>query len=204
MMLEEFHAGLLKTTDEAQLIDFCRKRVLHGIPYLFDGRVDDFYEFRKRIAVRFSVSFHEVFITGSAQLGFSPHKGTEFSFDSDIDVSIVSGGLFEKIMTSIYKYQMELRRNRRAITEGELRTYHEFLEYAVIGWIRPDKLPLSFQVDELKKEWFEFFRSISYGKSEVGNYKVAAGVFKDYSCLETYTVSGLKAVRAKKEMEILS
>lgn len=107
-------------------------------------------------------------------------------------------------MASIYTYQMELRRNRRAITEWELRTYHEFLEYAAIGWIRPDKLPLSFQVDELKNEWFEFFRSISHGKSEVGNYKVAAGVFRDYLCLETYTMSGLKAVRAKEQMGALS
>lgn len=36
---------------------------------------------------------------------------------------------------------------------------------------------------------------MSYGKSEVGNYKVNAGVFKDYRHLEAYTVSGIKAVK---------
>ena len=77
MTLEEFRAGLLEAADDVELLDFCRKRVLHGIPFVFEDRVDEFYEFRKRIAGRFSVSFHEVFITGSAQLGFSPHKGTE-------------------------------------------------------------------------------------------------------------------------------
>ena len=52
--------------------------------------------------------------------------------------------------------------------------------------MRPDKLPTSFQVNLLKSEWFDFFESISYGRSEVGNYKVAAGLFKNYEYLEKY------------------
>lgn len=204
MTLDAFKAELVDTIDDDNLLDFCRKRILHGTPFVFNDRIEDFYEFRKRIANEFSVSFHEVYITGSAQLGFSPRKGTEFSYDSDVDVSIVSTKLFEKIMGSVYKYQMELRLNRRAITERELKMYHDFLEYIAIGWMRPDKLPLSFQMSELKKDWFDFFKSISNGKSEVGNYKVAAGVFRDYSCLEQYTLSGIKEIRTKEHKLRLS
>lgn len=40
--------------------------------------------------------------------------------------------------------------------------------YLIKGWMRPDKLPTSFQIDLLKTEWFDFFESISYEKSEVG------------------------------------
>ncbi len=49
--------------------------------------------------------------------------------------------------------------------------------------MRPDKLPTSFQVNFLKSEWFDFFESISNRNSEVVNYKVAAGLFKNYKHL---------------------
>lgn len=49
-----------------------------------------------------------------------------------------------------------------------------------------------------KKDWFQFFNSISYGKSEVGNYKVNAGVFKSYEHLEDYIVSGLSSIKRRK------
>ncbi|MNY54714.1 hypothetical protein D3C86_1906130 [compost metagenome] len=52
--------------------------------------------------------------------------------------------------------------------------------------MRPDLLPTSFQVDVLKTEWFDYFQSISYNRSTVGNYKVAAGLFKNYEYLEKY------------------
>ena len=68
-------------------------------------------------------------------------------------------------------------------------------QYTALGWIRPDKLPLSFQIENLKNDWFQFFEALSNGKSEVGNYKVNAGVFKDYKHLELYTISGIKQVK---------
>jgi len=163
---------------------------------VFEGAEDAYYEFRKRIARKFDINFHEVFITGSAKLGFSPHQRKPFDLDSDIDVAIISAELFERIMQSIHGYQMQLRENRRAVHENELGMYHQFLEYGAIGWMRPDKLPTSFRVQEMKREWFDFFKSISYGKSEVGNYKVTAGAFKSYSHLEQYIMSGLRSLRS--------
>ncbi len=181
--------------NDAELTDFCRKRVLHGTPSIFADREDDYYEFRKRISEKFDVAFHEVFITGSAKLGFSPFKRKNFDYDSDIDVAIVSKELYEKISDLICRYQTELRRARRSVTDREINMYHEFLEYTAIGWIRPDKLPVSFQLKDLKDAWFDFFRSLSYGKSEVGNYKVSAGVFKSYKFFERYTVNGLRELK---------
>lgn len=200
MDIESFYQDLQKQSSEGHLLDFCRKRVIHGIPHVFNGREDDYYEFRKKISEKFEVSFHEVYITGSAKLGFSYHKNKPFDLDSDIDIAIVSSEYFEKIMESIRKYQMDLRQARRTIDEDELRMYHNFLEYIAIGWVRPDQLPLSFQVKELKDDWFEFFKSISYGKSEVGNYKVTAGIFKSYFHLESYLVSGM--VKTKNSLSV--
>ncbi len=50
------------------------------------------------------------------------------------------------------------------------------------------------------QNWFDFFSSLSYGKSEVGNYKVTAGVFKSYQHLEKYTLSGLRSLKTKLEV----
>lgn len=199
-MMEHFLAGLTSASNDDELLDFCRKHSLHGTPKVFDGAENQYYEFRKRISDKFKVNFHEVFITGSAKLGFSPFKNKLFDYDSDIDVAIVSSDLYERIMATIHDYQMQLRDNRKTVSYYELSRYHKFLEYGAIGWMRPDLLPTSFLMKELRTDWFDFFESLSYGKSEVGNYKVTAGVFKTYNHLEKYTVSGLRSLKTKIEI----
>lgn len=199
--MEGFLKKLVEIDADAKLLDFCRKSVLHGTPSIFHNSEDEFYEFRKRVAQNFGISFNDVYITGSAKLGFSPHKKTVFSLDSDIDVAIVSQELFDKIMESIRVYQMRLRDARMSVSQSEIKKYHKFLEYGAIGWMRPDHLPISFRVRELKDSWFNFFDSISYGKSEVGNYKVNAGVFKTYRHLEQYTFSGMESLATALKVE---
>jgi hypothetical protein len=199
--LEDFLRSLAATADTMDALeDFCRRRLIHGTPYVFAGREEEFYEFRKRIATQWDADYSDVHILGSARLGFSPHKRTEFSFDSDIDVAIVSEPLFDGFMDIIREYQMELRRNRRAVSNPELDTYHTFLEYVALGWIRPDKLPLSFQLKDRKDNWFSFFNRISHGRSEVGNYKVTAGVFKSMRHLELYQISGLEEIKTSLQL----
>ncbi|MFM5760781.1 hypothetical protein [Aeromonas hydrophila] len=198
MNLDDFNRELGSKTEEDDMLDFCRKHVMHGTPYVFNRRDEDFYEFRKKIANKFKIPFHEVYITGSAKLGFSPFKNKTFDYDSDIDVALVSPSLFDTLMKDIAKYQMMIRQNRRVVQEKELDTYHSFLEYVALGWIRPDKLPISFQMRAIKDDWFDFFRSISNGKSEVGNYPVNAGVFKSHQHLEDYILSGLKNLKKQR------
>lgn len=195
--MEEFLKNLVATADDDSLLDFCRRNSLHGTPAIFAGNEGGYYEFRKRIANKFKINFHEVFITGSAKLGFSPLKHKLFDYESDVDVAIISSDLYDRIMSYIHDYQMNLRENRKAVTDKELSGYHKFLEYGAMGWMRPDLLPASFRVDELKRDWFDFFDSISHGKSEIGNYKVNAGAFKSYSHLERYTLSGLQSLKTK-------
>jgi len=178
-----------------QMDEFCRKYILHGIPYVFQGDEMKYFNFRRRIANKYSVSFHEIYVTGSGKLGFSPYKNKDFDLDSDIDVAIISEDLFDIIMFKIMQFQMSYKSNRRTLTVSELKMYHEFLEYVAIGWIRPDKLPLSFQMSDLKGSWFDYFESISFGKSEVGNYKVAAGIFKSYFHYENYLTSSFTKIK---------
>lgn len=198
--MKEFLRELAELPNEESLIDFCRRRTLHGTPAIFLADEGSYYSFRKRIADKFEINFHEVFITGSAKLGFSPHKKKVFDLDSDIDVALISSTLYDRMMDFIHAYQMELRENRKAVSASEIKGYHKFLEYSAIGWMRPDLLPTSFRVDELRTEWFAFFDSISNGKSEVGNYKVTAGAFKSYGHLERYTVSGLRSLKTNLDI----
>lgn len=200
----DFLVELKASGDGDELLLACRRYLLHGTPHVFVGREGEFFDFRRRIADKFGIGFHEVFVVGSAKLGFSPYKDKQFDLDSDIDVVIVSERLFDDFMEQIRRYQGQLRRSRRVVSTRELSTYHEFLEYAALGWIRPDKIPLSFKLSSVKDDWFSFFRSISSGKSEVGNYKVAAGIFKTYGHLELYLLEGLQevyeALRVKEQV----
>ena len=82
--MEEFLKELAATDGEDALLDLCRRYSLHGTPVVFAGDESRYYHFRKRIAQKFDISFHEVFITGSAKLGFSPHKRRAFDYDLDI------------------------------------------------------------------------------------------------------------------------
>ncbi|WP_323890861.1 hypothetical protein [Aeromonas caviae] len=198
MEIEQFNTSLSELTTNEELLDFCRKHILHGNPFVFKDKEGDYYEFRKKIAEKHNIPFYEVYITGSAKLGFSPFKKKEFDFDSDIDVALVSPSLYESVMANIAEYQMQFRQNRRVVRYQEIKMYHEFLEYIALGWIRPDKLPVSFQMKAFKDDWFDFFRSISNGKSEVGNYQVNAGIFKSYNHLEQYTLSGMKDLKRRK------
>lgn len=203
ILMDEFLKNLAELSDEESLLDFCRRRTLHGTPEIFHGNEDAYYSFRKRIADKFQINFHEVFVTGSAKLGFSPHKKKPFDLDSDVDVALISSDLYDRMMDFIHDYQMELRENRKAVSLDEIKKYHKFLEYSAIGWMRPDLLPTSFRVKELKNEWFAFFDSISYGKSEIGNYKVTAGAFKSYGHLERYAISGLRSLKTNLQIGAL-
>lgn len=192
MKPEEFDLLLLKTDSEADRRHFVNKYFFHGTPYIFRDRESEYFEFRNRIATSFDIGFHEVFIVGSAKFGFSYFKKTTFDYDSDIDVVIVNERLFEDYYGKICDYQYQLDGMHKGISLKETKTYSEFLKYLVKGWMRPDKLPVSFTVDLLKGEWFNFFKSISYNKSEVGDYKVAGALYKNYNYLEKYYLKNME------------
>ena len=150
---------------------------------MFDNREEDYFEFRNTIAKHFGIGFHEVFIVGSSKLGYSYHKDSTFSLESDIDVVLVNENLFESFYYNVCEYQYGIDNGLVTITQAERTVYNQFLKYLV-------------QNSAIKSEWFNFFESISYGKSPVGNYKVSGGLFKNYNYLEKYyTDSIYKALK---------
>lgn len=195
MDLEQFLSSLRDTADGAELVDFCQQHVLHGTPFVFRGREAEYLPFKKRLCNKLTITHNEVFLVGSGMLGFSPHKGTAFSLESDIDVAIVSDGLFSTIARMTFDFEYLLRGSYVRLRADEWSKYHLFLRYGSIGWFRPDLPPHREPFSNFKDEWFDFFKSISYGNSEVGNYKVTAGVFRDYACLEAYVVESMTKIK---------
>lgn len=173
-----------------------RKFIIHGIPYVFQDRENDYYEFRDCIAKNFQINFHEVLILGSAKLGYSYYKDTVFSAESDIDVALVNERLFEWYYNNICNYQYEIDKGNITMTQKEKNQYNIFLQYLIKGWMRPDMLPPKLQILSMKQDWFDFFKSISYNKSPVGNYKVAGGLFKNYHYMEKYYAESLLRIKS--------
>ena len=186
MNLNEFKEELASTVSPGERMKFVRKHFFHGLPYVFKGRENDYYEFRQKVADHFGIDFYEVFVVGSAKLGFSYIKKKLFSYESDVDLVLVNEELFEEYYKIIRDFQYRLDEASESMDVEEKVSYEKFLRYLVKGWMRPDLLPISSQMKEFKRNWFDFFSSISNNKSEVGNYKVTAGLYKTYDYLEKY------------------
>ena len=167
MTKERFDTLLMCCKDEEDILDFARKFIIHGVPHVFEGREDEFFEFRNRISKHFLIDYYQIYIVGSGKLGFSYIKGTEFNYDSDIDVAIVSEELYDRYLKHIRKFQYDLERSKERLVEQEYRNYIKFLKYMAKGWMRPDLLPMKIEGIDLKNDWFNFFKMISYDKSEV-------------------------------------
>lgn len=60
------------------------------------------FDIKRSVADRYSIPFRSVVFTGSAQLGFSPQKDTEFrQGSSDLDIACIDGRLFQEVWQSV-------------------------------------------------------------------------------------------------------
>ena len=188
----------LKATTPSNLADFCRENYLHGTPYVFKNRETDFFQFKNTIAKQFKIRPDQVYLVGSAKLGFSPHKNKLFGLDSDIDVAIIAENLYHDFELALQEFEYDRRNFRVNLTKHQLYRYNQFLYYLAIGWMRPDLLPHERGLKRKQEKWFDFFDSISYGKSTVGNYKVSAAAYKSISHLERYIQDSVVKIKEAK------
>lgn len=141
---------------------------------------DAFESMRMRVARNFQVHPTNIFVVGSAKLGFSiaPEKRwTHFNDESDIDVAIVSPELYLAVwrqISDILTVDPTFHWRRKGL----------FAEKHLMGWLRPDALPPSPAL-VLADEWFEFFRALT-AEQVCGPYRVNAGLYYDIHFLEQY------------------
>ena len=197
MTIENFNEELKTCSTPDLKSRFIEKNLVHGIPFVFNGNEGNYYNFREKIAKKYSININDIFIVGSSKLGFSYEKNTMFSLESDIDVVIVNEELYEVYQQAICDYQYQIDRLKKNITVGELEQYNRFLSYFIKGWMRPDLLPTSFDIEILRDDWFQYFKTLSNGRSEVGNYKVSAGLFKNIEYFKKYHLQSITRLYQK-------
>lgn len=171
-MLDTFKTDL-QTLDDKQLIN---KYYISGHAFALSN--DLHFQLRQTVASTFDVEFTEVFLVGSAKLGFSikpQRRFQSFTDTSDIDVVIVSKTLFERIWQEVHSFE----RNG-----GYWPKMSAFKEYHFAGWIRPDKLPLQ-PTFIFARKWWSFFEALS-GGGEYGPYKIRGGLYHSPFFLEQY------------------
>lgn len=192
MTKEDLLAKISDASTNEDYLRIVRKHLIHGIPYVFKDSPELYYDFRERIAQHWNVGFQEVLIMGSGKLGYSYHKDSIFSIESDIDVAIVNPRLFEEFYMAIKDFQYRKDQGIVTLTYYEQKEYNKFLSFMIKGWMRPDMLPSKISGKLSKQEWFDYFKSISYEHNLAGNYKVSAGLFKSFEYMECYYLNSLK------------
>ena len=89
-LITEFREKLNQDITEKELID---RHLIFGTPYIFRDDEYIYFTLKEKIATYFGVSNTEVYMIGSAKLGFSisPTKlWRKINDDSDIDMVIIS------------------------------------------------------------------------------------------------------------------
>lgn len=171
-MLDAFKTDLL-TLSNAELVN---KYYLSGPAFALDN--DRHYRLRQTVADFLHVEYSQVFMVGSAKLGFSikPKRRFQPFYDlSDIDIVVVCRDLFEEIWREVFRFE----RNG-----GYWPKIIDFKLYHFQGWIRPDKLPLEASFT-LTKKWWDFFEGIS-GNGAFGPYKIRGGLYHSRFFFERY------------------
>ncbi|WP_397506058.1 hypothetical protein [Qipengyuania sp. R86523] len=157
---------------------------------------------RTRIGRRWQVPVEDVWIVGSAKLGFTlvnkSKAGVDrpafspFSLDSDIDVAVISNELFEHIWKLCFEFWHRYRYQNAGHFWPDGRA---FRDYNFRGWMRPDFLPNDADVS-YRKRWFEYFRRLMSDRA-AGDYRITGGLFRNREALMQYQTVAIEQARAQ-------
>lgn len=102
--------ALVRNSDD--LAPIVEALVLDGVPYVFESRPQDWQDLRSALTRTLGTRSEDIFIVGSAKMGFSlaPRKfGRPFSEGSDIDVAIIDSELFDTLWLSVVRWHYRRR-----------------------------------------------------------------------------------------------
>ena len=155
--------------------------------------LDTYHALRWEIKEHFNLeSIFDVFLVGSARLGFSIKPTDQFRYfndQSDLDVVIVSKPLFEE-------YWKAARDSTISLEEWKHQGVYE--DYFFKGWMRPDKLRCGGEELDVKK-WWRFFGELSRSR-KYGPYPINGGLYYSLDFLEHYQIDAIERIRTSGEM----
>ena len=181
-LIQDFKGNLGTLADNV----IVQKYITFGESYVLES--DEYFQLKHEISKQFGLHPSQVIVVGSGKLGFSiaPQKRyNPFGDQSDLDVAIVSGSLFDTLWLEVFEFWDD---NRGAFWRKET----EFKDYLFRGWLRPDYLPPSVRS---ASQWFEFFRKLT-ASGRFGSYKISAGVYRSWWYLERYHQTAVAQCKA--------
>ena len=182
----QFRTDLRNTISDEEIVN---KYISFGTPYIFQDDETQYHSLKQKLAAHYGVHNNDVIMIGSAKLGFSiaPIKlWKPFGEESDIDIVIISGTLFDAFWKDLFNFKISLK----VRTKDEEDRFQLFLGYFFRGWLRPDLFPFEF---ERKWKWFDFLRSISQEQYE--GRKITCAIFREYFFFQSYHITNIRDIR---------
>lgn len=181
--------------------EFVQSRVLiKECPYFTD---DQLKHIQAAISEATGVQIRddEIFVVGSAKLGFGLHQKTNkdgtilpafrpFDAESDIDIAFASAELFDLVWHELTSF---------AHTQTKFPAKINRLgDYLVYGWLRPDHFPRGIRLLNFDR-WNDKIRAL--GRDRVlGRRKISGALYRNVEFITKYQERGINA--CKKSLEL--
>ncbi|MGA4551464.1 hypothetical protein [Methylorubrum aminovorans] len=185
--LSELHTAMI----EIEPRNFVSHFIFEPVPFLFDGIVSDWIEWKTVLAENIDVDPRDIVLTGSAALGYSLNPVKSFkSFDdnSDIDCGIISPHYFD----ISWRYLRQLRPSWLSLpskTKFAIKCHRE--RYIFSGTIAADSI---LELLPFGKEWMSALERMSQIVPTNGR-QVKLRIYKDFDSLRYYQASNISSLR---------
>jgi hypothetical protein len=172
-------------------------------PYVFRARSAAYSTLRSHVANKLSIKSDDICVIGSALTGFSlapDNYARAFSRSSDIDVLVVSEGLFDSVWSTILNWHYPRRGRHLDETDREWMTERRREIYW--GWFVPDRIRytgLSFPgalspLRDFSTTWFRTFRELGT-ISDVSTREVNGRLYRTWDHAVLYHANGLRKIK---------
>jgi len=184
--------------------------VLSGMPYAFRNNPDALTILKTHLTAGLGVRAEDITVVGSGRLGFSLNPNNfprQFSDESDIDVIIVDTELFDKVWTTLLRWNYPRRLSLGKPDQGWASSRRKDIYW---GWFHPDKIGyegLSFpealsHMRDLSTRWFDTFQSISQytDHQEIARREINGRLYRTWEHARYYHEEGLRIIKSTVEM----
>lgn len=159
---------------------------LSFMPDYFKDKVYLLHGIRRKVATKFSIDAHQIYVCGSSQLGYSYIKQKEFTpKESDLDLAIISSTLFSKYFSIAIKETNGFSDLIKFENQTQSSSFFSYISR--YGMIRPDLFPRSTEktlffgfFDKLSSEYRDHFKNIN----SAIYVSETAFAFKQVKCIE--------------------
>jgi uncharacterized protein len=182
--------------------EIVRQHVFQGVPFAFRNRPSSMQRLTDHLRERINVVPENIAVVGSAKIGFSlspdnfPRK---FSPYSDIDVVVVSEGMFDEFWHTMLRWNYP---RRYSLVGADWRWSKRRRDDLYWGWFRPDTVRfegLSFPdvlkpIRNLSTLWFNAFQSLSL-IADFSDRRVEGRLYRTWEHALRYHADGLRQIK---------